>query len=80
MKTVELFSFKLGDTDDYEITTPLIVEDKIKTTPEGKWALNNNCEISYHLDARQYDYYHMRVCVTTELTDKQATEFYLKYD
>jgi len=79
LRTVELFSFKLGDVEDRELYTQIIIQDNLNNTEQGKWAKENNIPIKYYIDARHIDYYTLQVKVTGSLTDKQATEFYLKY-
>jgi len=79
LKTVELFSFKLSDVEDPSLYASILVEDKLNNTLVGKWTKENNIPIKYYIDARHIDYYKFQVKVTGSLTDKQATEFYLKY-
>jgi len=81
LRSVELFSFKLGaDSEDPSLYASLLVEDKLNNTLVGKWAKENDIPVKYHIDNRDIKVnYFTRVRVTAHLTNKQATEFYLKY-
>jgi len=79
LRTVELFSFKLSDVEDPSLYASILVEDKLNNTLVGKWTKENDILVNYYIDARHIDYYTLQVRVTGSLTDKQATEFYLKY-
>ena len=78
MRTVKLFDFSLGDIENSPPNVKHLVESKLNGTPQGKWALDNGGTISFHLDVRIPEI-GMRAIVTAIVTDKEATEFYLKY-
>lgn len=67
----------MGDVDDVEVYAAAPIYDWLQTD-EGKW-VNERCEdLTWHTIANP-DTYGWIILIRGSITDKQATEYYLKW-
>lgn len=79
MTKLKLFQFTIGDVDEPEIVMQQIVYARLRSKPEGKWALDNAASIMYTYDSNNNDWFY-RVEVFADFEDpKLATEYKLRF-
>ena len=76
MKKITFFTFNIGDVDDVEIYAAGPIYEWLQTE-HGKWVKERCEDLAWH--TRPNEYMGWTILLRGSITDKHATEYYLKW-
>lgn len=75
-KTVLIYEFKIGDTDEPDLIANMIIAGWLEKNRVGQWIYENKIPLNTRIVTKM-SMYHPVVEVYATLTEKQQTEYYL---